>query len=192
MKKSLIVSFMITALIYASATPRVSAQNCSTPGVFREAMQQLTKECKKLGTFGDLVACVSDPKIYPQVLALWNKIANNGPLTVGPREAVYNQVQHGSVQSQGDRRFLAAPSDKPSVTLSVKKVEGKSKLLLSICKVDGNGNPTLLDTFTFQSDAPAGQEYKKTFSGVLGHGFDIFLDGRGGLTKFEFDLKLSK
>jgi len=155
-------------------------------------MQQLTSECKKLGNFTDLVACVSNPKIYPQVLALWNRIANNGPLTVGPREAVYNQVQHGSVQSQGDRRFLAAPSDKGSVTLSVKKVDGKSKLILSICKVDGNGNPTLLDTFTFQSDAPAGQEYKKTFSGVLGHGFDIFLDGRGGLTKFEFDLKLSK
>ena len=192
MKKSLIVSFMITALIYASATPRVSAQTCSTPGFFREAMQQLTKDCKNLGTFSNLVQCVSNPKIYPQVIALWNKIANNGTLTIGAREAVYNQVQHGSVVSQGDRRFIAAPSDRPSVTLSVKKVDGKSKLDLSICKVDGNGNPTLLDTFTFQSDAPAGQEYKKTFSGVLGHGFDIFLDGRGGLTKFEFDLKLSK
>jgi len=192
MKKSLIISFMITALIYASATPRVSAQNCSTPGFFREAMQQLTKDCKKLGTFNDLVACVSNLKIYPQIIKLWNTIANNGQATIGAREAVYNQVQHGSVLSQGDRRFLAAPSDRPSVTLSVKKVDGKSKLDLSICKVDGNGNPTLLDTFTFQPDAPAGQEYKKTFSGVLGHGFDIFLNGKGGLTKFEFDLKLSK
>jgi uncharacterized protein YycO len=65
-KKLLIVSFMITALIYTTATPSVRAQNCSTPGVFREEMQQLTSECKKLGAFTDLVACVSNPKIYPR------------------------------------------------------------------------------------------------------------------------------
>lgn len=41
MKKSLIVSFMIMALIYTMATPSVSAQDCSTPGAFREVMKQL-------------------------------------------------------------------------------------------------------------------------------------------------------
>jgi hypothetical protein len=194
MKKSLIVSFMITALIYATATPRVSAQDCSTPGPFREVMQQLTKECKNLGSFSNLVACVSNPSIYPQVIALWNKLAGGGPLTIGPREAKYNQLEQGTLIMPGDRRFLAAPPDKNSVTLSVKKRGGQGGAKLSICKVDGDGKVVHLDTFIFDPDAPVGKEYRKTFSGVIGNGFDIFLDGQGGGVgrRFEFDLKLSK
>src|SRR5262245_63131992 len=99
MKKSLIVSFMITALIYATATPRVNAQDCSTPGAFREVMKQLTKECQKLGNFSNLASCVASAPVYAKVLGFWNTLAGNGPLRVGPREAVYNQAQHGTVQS---------------------------------------------------------------------------------------------
>jgi len=194
MKKSLIVSFMITALIYVTATPRVSAQDCSTPGPFREAMQQLTKDCKNLGNFSNLVACVSNPSIYPQIIAAWNLIVSGGSLTIGPREAKYNTLEQGTLIIPGDRRFLAAPSDKNSVTLSVKKRGGLGGAKLSICKVDGDGNVVHLDTFTFNPDDPVGKEYKKTFSGVTAFGFDIFLDGQGGGVgrKFEFDLKLSK
>src|SRR5262245_41740118 len=108
MKKSLIVSFMITALIYTAATPRVSAQDCSTPGPFRDVMQQLTKECKNLGNFSNLAACVSSAPIYSKILGFWNTLANNGPLTIGPREAKYNQLEQGAVVDPGDRRFLAA------------------------------------------------------------------------------------
>jgi hypothetical protein len=194
MKKSLIVSFMITALIYATATPRVSAQDCSTPGPFREVMQQLTKECKNLGNFSNLAACVTSAPIYSKILGFWNTLAGNGPLRVGPREAKYNQLEQGTLIMPGDRRFLAAPSDKSSVTLSVKKRGGQGGAKLSICRVDGDGNVVHLDTFTFDPDDPVGKEYKKTFSGVIANGFDIFLDGQGGGVgrKFEFDLKLSK
>jgi len=191
MKKLLIVSFMTTALIYTAATPRVGAQDCSTPGPFREVMQQLTKECKNLGG-ADLAKCVASAPLYTKIIAIWNNLAGNGPLKIGPREAVYNQTEAGDIVPPGDRRYLAAPSDKSSVTLSVKKKGGKGKVVLSICKVNGDGIPTHLDTFTFQPDAPVGQEYRKTFSGALGQGFDMFMDGQGLLTQFQYDLKLSK
>jgi len=194
MKKSLIISFMMTALIYATATPRVSAQDCSTPGPFREVMQQLTKECRNLGNFSNLAACVTSAPIYSKILGLWNTLAGDGPLRVGPREAKYNQLEQGALILPGDRRFLAAPSDKNSVTLSVKKRGGQGGAKLSICKVDGDGKVVHLDTFIFDPDDPVGKEYKKTFSGVIANGFDIFLDGQGGGIgrKFEFDLRLSK
>lgn len=193
-KKLLIASFMITALIYTTATPRVSAQDCNTPGPFREVMKQLTTECKNLGNFSNLAACVASAPIYAKIIGLWNTLAGNGPLKIGPREAKYNQTQQGTLIIPGDRTFIAAPSDKNSVTLSVKKRGGKGGAKLSICKVNGDGNVALLDTFTFQPDAPAGQEYKKTFSGVVAHGFTIFLDGAGGglAREFQFNLTLSK
>jgi hypothetical protein len=193
-KKLLIVSFMIMALICATATPRVSAQDCSTPGPFREVMKQLTQKCKNLTSSAqNLIDCVTSAPLYGQILGVWNTLAGNSLFTIGPREAIYNQTQQGATLTPGDRTFLAAPSDKSSVTLSVKKRGGKAQLKLSICKVNGDGVVTHLDTFTFPSDAPVGQEYKKTFSGVLGHGFTIFLDGQGAVaTKFEYDLRLSK
>jgi len=194
MKKSLIVSFMIMALIYTMATPSVRAQDCSTPGAFREVMKQLTKECQNLGNFSNLAACVTSAPLYSKIIGFWNTLAGNGPLKIGPREAKYNQTQQGTLIIPGDRTFIAAPSDKNSVTLSVKKRGGKGGAKLSICKVDGDGNVGFLDTFTFQPDAPDGQEYKKTFSGVVANGFTIFLDGQGGgaLREFQFNLTLSK
>jgi hypothetical protein len=194
MKKSLIVSFMITALIYATATPRVSAQDCKTPGPFREAMKQLTSECKKLGSFTDLVGCVTSAPLYAKVIGIYNAIVGDGPLKVGPRNLNFNQTEQGSLKIPGDRVFITPPSDKGSATISIKKRGGQGGAKVSICKVDGNGNVTLLDTHTFQPDDPDGKEYKKTFSGVLAHGFTTFMDGAGGglLRRFDFDIRLSK
>jgi hypothetical protein len=193
-KKLLTVSFMIMALIYTTATPPVSAQDCKTPGPFREAMKQLTSECKKLGSFSDLVGCVTSAPLYAKIIGIYNGIVGDGPLKIGPRNLNFNQTEQGSLKIPGDRVFITGPSDRATVTLSIKKRGGQGGAKVSICKVDGNGNVALLDTHTFQPDDPDGKEYKKTFSGVLAHGFTTFMDGQGGgvLRRFDFDIRLSK
>lgn len=128
------------------------------------------------------------------MVKFFNDNAGNGRWTIGPRKIEWGKLQTGSVVSNFSRVFVsAAPVDKDSITVKVKKVDGKAKADVIICKVDEKGNFINLAEFEFsKGDDNEGQEITRTVSGVKGHLVQVGIDADSVVSKFEYQLKVTK
>src|SRR3978361_2096932 len=102
------------------------------------------------------------------MITFFNAVANNKWATLGPRRLEYGTNQQGTLVSTGGRLFISpAPLDKNSVTIRIKKLDGKAEASVVICKIDYSGNVTKLEEFTFaDGDDNVGQVITKTVTGV--------------------------
>ena len=126
---------------------------------------------------GLTLQCISKADKYAkaaeEMVKYFNASADNGRWTIGPRRIDWGQPQTGSVVSTLSRVFIsAAPIDKDSVTVRVKKTDGRAKADVIICKV--------------------GQEVTKTVSGVKGQLVQVRIDADSAVKKFEYRLTVSK
>lgn len=142
--------------------------------------------------------CISKAEKYAEaaeeMVKFFNKNANNSRWTIGPRRIEWGKTQTGSVISTFSRVFVsAAPVDKDSVTVKVKKIDGKAKAEVFICKVDEKGKFTQLAKVEFsKGDDNEGQEITRTVSGVKGHLVQVRIDADSVVKKFEYQLKVTK
>lgn len=164
------------------ATGCVVGVNAGTGGVAMPATLQCITNAKKYAEAAE------------QMVKFFNERANNGRWTVGPRRIEWGTIQNGAVVSTASRVFIsAAPVDKESITVKIKKIDGKAKTDVIICKVDEKGNFVKLAEFEFdKGDDNNGQEITKTVSGVKGHLVQVRIDADSVVRKFEYQLKVTK
>ena len=143
------------------------------------------------------LTCIKNAEKYAEavedMVKFFNKSADNGRWTIGPRRIEWGKVQTGTVVSTFSRVFIsAAPIDKDSVTVKVKKIDGKANTDIIICKVDEKGNYVKLAQFEFDKDDDNGTEISRTVSGVKGHLMQVRIDADSVVRKFEYELKVTK
>lgn len=133
-------------------------------------------------------------KAAEDMIKFFNANANNSRWTIGPRRIEFGTTQTGAVVSTASRVFISpAPIDKDSITVKVKKIDGKAKTDVIICKVDEKGNFVKLAEFEFdKGDDNHGQEITRTVSGVKGHLVQVRIDADSVVNKFEYQLKVTK
>ena len=129
-----------------------------------------------------------------EMVKYFNTAAANGRWTIGPRRIEWGKTQSGEVVSTLSRVFIsAAPIDKDSITVKVKKVDGKAQADVIVCKVDDKGNTVKLAQFEFaKGDENTGQEITKTVTGVKGHLVQVRIDADSVVRKFEYKLTVTK
>jgi hypothetical protein len=166
----------------AIATGCVVGVNVGTGGIAMAATLQCIKNADKYA------------EAVEDMVKFFNQAADNGRWTIGPRRIEWGKAQNGAVVSTFSRVFIsAAPIDKDSITVKVKKIDGKAKADVIICKVDDKGNFIKLAEFEFaKGDDNEGQEITKTVSGVKGHLVQVRIDADSVVKKFEYKLTVSK
>lgn len=213
--KMLTTLFLIFAL-YTNIIPATATKECredkcrSAVQVFGDIYEKwgaviIATGCVaavNVGTGGVAMAstltCVKNATKYAeateQMVKFFNERANNSRWTIGPRRIEWGKVQTGTVISTASRVFIsAAPVDKDSITVKVKKNDGKAQADIIICKVDEKGRFVKLAQVEFaEGDANVGQEITKTVSGVQGHLVQVRIDADSAVRKFEYQLKVTK
>jgi hypothetical protein len=165
----------------AIATGCVVGVNVGTGGIGMPATLQCIKNAQKYAEAAE------------QMVKFFNIAADNGRWTIGPRRIEWGKPQTGTVVSTFSRVFIsAAPVDKDSITVKVKKLDGKAETDVIICKVDEKGNFVKLAQFQFDKNDGAGEEITKTVSGVKGHLVQVRIDADSVVNKFEYRLTVSK
>ena len=142
--------------------------------------------------------CIKNANKYAEALEkmvkFFNENAGSSRWKIGPRKMEWGSVQTGTVVSTFSRVFIsAAPVDKDSITVKVKKVDGRAQADIIICKVDEKGNFVKLAQVEFaEGDNNVGQVITKTVSGVKGHLVQVRIDADSAVKKFEYQLTVSK
>jgi hypothetical protein len=142
--------------------------------------------------------CIKNAKKYAEaveaMVKFFNANAGNSRWKIGPRQIEWGKGQTGAVVSTLSRVFVsAAPIDKDSVTVKVKKTDGKAQADIIICKVDEKGNFIKLAQVEFaKGDENIGQEITKTVSGVKGHLVRVRIDADSAVKKFEYKVTVTK
>ena len=164
------------------ATGCVAAVNVGTGGVAMAATLNCIKNAKKYAEAAEAM------------VSFFNLAMNNNRWTIGPRRMEWGKMQTGAVVSTFSRVFIsAAPVDKDSITVKVKKVEGKAQADIIICKVDEKGNFVKLAQVEFdKGDDNEGQVITKTVTGVKGHLVQVRIDADSVVKKFEYQLTVTK
>ncbi len=164
------------------ATGCVAAVNVGTGGVALPATLNCIKNAKKYA------------EAVEAMVKFFNQNAGNSRWKIGPRQIEWGKVQTGTVVSTASRVFVsAAPVDKDSVTIKVKKIEGEAQTDIIICKVDEKGNFIKLAQVEFaKGDNNEGQVITKTVTGVKGFLVQVRIDADSVVKKFEYQLTVSK
>ncbi|MCY7345645.1 MAG: hypothetical protein LH614_05425 [Pyrinomonadaceae bacterium] len=160
----------------------IAGVNLGTGGI----AMPLTLECiRKADKYAEAVE---------DMVKFFNANADNGRWTIGPRRIEWGKAQTGAVVSTFSRVFIsAAPVDKDSITVKVKKIDGKAQADVIICKVDEKGNFVKLAQVEFdKGNDNEGEEITKTVSGVKGHLVQVRIDADSVVSKFEYKLTVSK
>ncbi|MDQ3821524.1 MAG: hypothetical protein M3362_28120, partial [Acidobacteriota bacterium] len=141
--------------------------------------------------------CLNSPKYAQAVgkmVTYFNEKVNNSWATLGPRQMEFGSTQEGNLIGPGDRVFLSpAPLDKDSLTVRIKKLGGRARTVVVICKINDNNTQTKLDEFEFaEGDGNTGQEVTKTVYGVQNHLVQVHLDAKTATREFHYSFYASK
>lgn len=164
------------------ATGCVAAVNVGTGGVAMAATLNCIKNSTKYA------------EAVEQMVSFFNAAVNNNRWTIGPRRMEWGKIQTGSVVSTFSRVFIsAAPVDKDSITVKVKKTDGKAQADIIICKVDDKGNFIKLAQVEFdKGNDNEGEVITKTVTGVKGHLVQVRIDADSVVNKFAYQLTVTK
>lgn len=142
--------------------------------------------------------CIKNAQKYAEavekMVKFFNENAGSSRWKIGPRQMEWGKVQTGAVVSTLSRVFIsAAPVDKDSITVKVKKTDGRAQADIIICKVDEKGNFIKLAQVEFaEGNDNVGQVITKTVSGVKGHLVQVRIDADSAVKKFEYQLTVTK
>lgn len=217
MKTKILLTIILTCIFYATALPAaVPAKECRSDKC-RSAAQIFGDVYDKWGAIiiatGCVVAvnagsggvamaatlnCIKNAQKYAEavekMVKFFNENAGSSRWKIGPRQMEWGKVQTGAVVSTLSRVFIsAAPVDKDSITVKVKKTDGRAQADIIICKVDEKGNFIKLAQVEFaEGNDNVGQVITKTVSGVKGHLVQVRIDADSAVKKFEYQLTVTK
>ena len=221
MKKKILIASLFALALNLIVAPATKAQNCKSPAqivtnIWKKwgdtiiAVGCVAKSAAETAaaapvTGGASIAatatlsatCIRNTQKYKEAIekmvSLFNDLADNGPVTLGPRRIEFGNNQEGVLLGPMDRTFVSVyPMDKDSVTFRVKKIEGESKVEVVICKINTEGTVTNLAVFETGDNDPDGKEYVKTVTGVSNHLVQIRLNGKSAVKKFRYQFRATK
>lgn len=129
-------------------------------------------------------------KVGEDMIAFWNKAAKtNAWATIGPRRLDLGEHLKGRLVSTGGRVFITpAALTEDSVEVEIKKLDGKAKTEVTVCK-DNHGEMTKLWTFEIDNGKDnTGKVFSKTLSGVRGHNLVVHLDAKSVTNTMQYEL----
>lgn len=192
----LLISTFFLVLFCAS----ISAQSCkSAPSVVSDLNRQITKALKIKGcSADDFPTCLANPTTYTyltsEMVKYWNSRSNNWA-SIGPRRLNFGNYENGRIVSTGGRMYISCvPSNKSSMVVDIKELDGKGKTSYVICKVDKNGRYTKLKTGWFNEissqKSNKRETHQHTLKGVKGHIISVHFDGKSVGNTFQYKVRV--
>ncbi len=82
----------------------------------------------------------------------WNSLVGNSWATIGPRDLRFNnRSESGIIMGQTNRTFITPPARNNTVTITLRKTDGKAKTGVTICTTDINNNRRTVHSYTFNN-----------------------------------------
>lgn len=142
--------------------------------------------------FGTLAANLPYASKVDAMIKFWNTMAGDGWGHIGPRRLVYGTNLAGTIVGPTDRVFIAeTPTNESSVEIKIKKLDGKAKTSVTVCKVDGAGNKVKVWDFTADNGNYT-KTWTKTVSGVKDQIVTVHLHGHSATNKFKYTVRATK
>jgi hypothetical protein len=134
-------------------------------------------------------------KAFDKAVQGWNALVGKETWkTIGPRDLKLGTSYTGTLRAAGERCFITpAPLYDDGVTLSIKKTDGKSKTIVTVCKVNERNQYTSLDENEFdKGNDNVGEVYKKTFRDLAGCVLIVHLNSTNVVNSFSYTIKATK
>lgn len=131
---------------------------------------EFAKECEKRTAEGkrELAVCFGKD-YYPLILPVMVALGRDNRFGPGDRILLIGQTQNGSLVAGANRTFnTIAPLNKPSLTVTVNKTDGKNGAIVKICTVDEKGVQKRVGTINFPEDSDITGSKSVTVTGTEG------------------------
>jgi len=130
-------------------------------------------------------------KAVKKMIKFWNKMAGNSWATVGPRKLVFDTWLQGDVLGTAGRVFISPhPSPNKRVNVKVKKLGGKGKVGVAVCKTDSKNKTTKVAETTFAAGSGSnGREWKVEVKGARDDLITVHIDGKSAAKSFEYKVR---
>lgn len=87
----------------------------------------------------------------PLIVNKWNQKVGNSWATIGPRSLKFNDSETGNIVGQTNRTFITIPSFDSTVSIRIRKTDGRAKCGVTICVSGENGSRQIIHSYTFES-----------------------------------------
>lgn len=142
---SLVICFFLCNVTVSAQTP-----SCSSSAVVVSKMWKAWNNLK--AGHASLLPNATYMSRSAQAVRGWNSIVGNGWATIGPRDLLINhRSENGIIRGQTNRTFITPPSRNNTVTITLRKTDGKAKTGVTICTTDRNGNRRTVHSYTFNN-----------------------------------------
>ena len=131
-------------------------------------------------------------KTVDKMVKFWNSMAGNSWAKIGPRRLEYGKNLKGTVVGPTDRVFIAeTPADKKHAEITIKKLDGKAKTSITVCKVGSDGKPQKVWDFTAENGKGT-KTWTKTVKGMKDKILTVHIKGHSATNKFKYTVNAKK
>ncbi|HIN86903.1 MAG TPA: hypothetical protein EYN06_10505 [Myxococcales bacterium] len=201
MKKFVVIAFSVGLLLMSSSI--ASAQDC---GKGREILKKLQGAVEKVldevgchyiqaQTGTPAVVCKKGAKVIHKLekkmnaalRKLWKKMVKNSWATIGPRDLQWDKTNSGTLVGLGGRMFVAqTPSHEQTITIKIKKYDGRAKAGVAICVRDlVDKKFKILKKHSFKKGSQKAS-FKYTIKNAVGKIIMVHLKGKSLAKKFKY------
>jgi hypothetical protein len=128
-----------------------------------------------------------EKKLNAAMRKFWRKMVKGSWATIGPRKLVYGKKEKGTLLAVGGRMFIASrPTGKESVTVTVKKTDGRGKAGVAVCVQDlGDKSFKVVKKHMFKKGKKKGT-FKYTVKNAFGKIVMVHMKGKSVAKKFKY------
>ena len=183
MFKKLIVCASLCGLASVALPSTAAAGTC---GSVASVSSDLFKEYNSLASQIPYIDKVD------KMITFWNSMAGNSWAKIGPRRLEYGKTMSGTVTGPTSRVFIAeTPSDMKQADVTIKKLDGKAKTSITVCKVDASGNQQKVWDFTVENGNGT-ETFTRTVKGLEGKLLTVHINGHSATNSFKYTVRANK
>ncbi|MEM8887616.1 MAG: hypothetical protein AAGD28_06485 [Bacteroidota bacterium] len=148
MKRNILVKTLILGMVFFMSSFSLQAQTpkCSSSAA---AVAQMWNS---YGTWNPSISTQAYAALVRDAVSSWNNYARNRWATIGPRHlALNNRQATGTILGQTNRTFVTVPARGNSVTITLRKTDGRAKTGVTICTQTKNGTRRTVHSYTFNN-----------------------------------------
>lgn len=194
---------LISSFFFLLFIGTMNAQSCkSAPSVVSDLNKKITNVLKAQGCAltnpKSFNKCMANPGMYAKLKAEMNRYFNSRSKSwakIGPRRLNFGTYHEGRIVSTGGRMYISAvPSNKKTLTIDIKELDGKGKVSYVVCKVDRFGQYTKLKTGwinEINSQKSNKRETRRhTLTNVQGSLISVHFDGKSVGNTFQYKVRV--
>lgn len=132
---------------------------------------------------------VQSVETVKEMVKFWNEMAGNSWAKIGPRHFTFSVATKGTIQSVGKRTWVsAAPAGSDSVSVTIKKTDGKGSVRYNICTMDPKTKKPVRVGFGEFDKGDGTESQTKTIKGASRKFVFVELVGENVTRSFSYDL----